>query len=75
VTTPFVALLWILHCRVAVDAARVNEDGTNLLPGGEPIGSRDFTGFFLPGRASKHTNAQEKQRRSKPDCSAIARHV
>jgi hypothetical protein len=61
-TTPCVALLRIIHGRVAVDTAWMNEDGTNLLPGGEPLGSGGLTGFPLLGRAGESADAQNEQR-------------
>ena len=39
-TPPRVALLRIIDCRVAVDAAGMDEDGVDLLPGGEGESSR-----------------------------------
>src|SRR5688572_7385662 len=74
-TTPCVALLRILHCRVAIDAARMNENGTNLLPGGESLSSGGSTGLPLLARAGENTHTHCEQEQSKSDGRAIARHI
>src|SRR5229473_2205826 len=40
VTMPIVTLLWIVRCRVAIEASRRHHDRIDLLPGGETVGSR-----------------------------------
>src|SRR5437588_2064365 len=73
---PCVALLRIIHCCVAVDAARMNEDRTNLLPSGETLSSTGgLSDFRLLRRAGENTDAHSEQKQSKSDGCAIARHI
>ena len=74
-TTASIALLRIVHGRVAVDAARMNEDGMNLLPGGESLGSTEaLPASRLLGRAGDNTDTQDEQEQSKSNGYAIAQH-
>src|SRR2546421_9022427 len=64
-TAARVALLRIIHRRVAVDAARMDEDGMDLLPGGESFGSARVRGWNLLGRTAESAEAQNEREHGK----------
>src|SRR2546421_144525 len=60
-----VALLRIIHRRVAVDAARMDEDGVDLLPGGESLGAARVTGWNLLGKTADSAETQKEREHGK----------
>src|SRR5438105_13672118 len=73
-TAARVALLRIIHRRVAVDAARMDEDGVDLLPGRESLGAARVTGWNLLGRTVESAETQKEREHGKTDDHATARH-
>src|SRR5256885_6135385 len=73
-TAARVALLRIIHRRVAVDAARMDEDGVDLLPGGESLGAARVVGWNLLGRTAQSAETQNERQHGKTDDHATPRH-
>ena len=74
-TMPVLALLWIVGCGVAVEAARMNEDRIDLLPGGEPLSSGGtIPASLVLGRTGENTDTQNKEGKNESDGHAIAPH-
>jgi hypothetical protein len=58
-TPSLVTLLRIIDGRVTIDAARMDEDGVDLLPGGKSVGSaRARTDWTLLGRTAESAETQ-----------------
>jgi hypothetical protein len=72
---PILALLRIVSCGVAVEAARMNEDRIDLLPGGESLSSGGgFSASLLLGRTGKHEATQNEHGKNQSDGPAIRSH-
>src|SRR2546421_277733 len=73
-TAARVPLLRIIHRRVAVDAARMDEDGMDLLPGGKSLGAARVIGWTLLSRTVDSAETQKEREHGKTDDHATARH-
>src|SRR5438270_14018944 len=73
-TAARVPLLRIIDGRVTIDAARMDEDGMDLLPGGESLGAARVVGWNLLGRTVESAETQKQGEHGKTDDHATARH-